>query len=276
MAGAREAGRVPPMSRDERAESVTFDRAAGYYDATRGFPPGVAEQVATMLAEAGGLDASSRLLEIGIGTGRIALPLARHVGAITGVDISAPMLSQLLAKRGDRRIDVLRADAAELPFRDAAFDAVLSVHVFHLIPRWREALAEVARVLRPGGTFLLAADDQAAGGSLFRSPHRLVAELGYQNVGVERERFETFPADEGWTQVGDVRRVDFARRISPQALVDRMSERSWSVTWQMSDADLATVVEKLRADLSSRYGALDREIEIPTNFWVRAYRWAST
>lgn len=260
------------MRRDERAESVVFDRAAGFYDATRGFPPGVAERVAALIAETGGLAPASRVLEVGIGTGRIALPLAAHVGAITGVDLSAPMLAQLAAKRGDLCIDALRADAAALPFRDAAFDAAVSVHVFHLIPRWREALAETARVLRPGGLLLLGADDQAAGGSLFQSPHQIVAQLGYRNAGVPRERFECFPEDEGWRLAAPPRRIDFARRVTPQTLVDRMAERSWSVTWEMSDADLAHLVEQLRAGLVARFGDLAQEVAIETGFWVRAYR----
>ena len=76
------------------------------------------------------------------------------------------MLAQLAAKRGARRVDPVRADATRLPFADGCFDAVLAVHVFHLIPRWRDVLAEVARVLRPDGSLLHAADDQSAGGSL--------------------------------------------------------------------------------------------------------------
>jgi SAM-dependent methyltransferase len=260
------------MRSDDRSESVVFDRAAGFYDATRGFPPGVAERVAALLAETGGLGAASHVLEVGVGTGRIALPLAPHVRAIVGVDLSAAMLAQLAAKRGALPIAAARADATALPFRDAAFDAAVSVHVFHLIPRWRDALAEVARVLAPGGLFLLGADDQAAGGSLFRSPHEIVATLGYRNAGVPRERFECFPEDAGWRLAEPPRRIAFARHVTPQTLVDRMRERSWSVTWEMSDADLARVVETLRADLTARYGDLTREVAIETGFWVRAYR----
>ena len=260
------------MRREERSESVVFDRAAGFYDATRGFPPGVAERVAAAIAEAGGLGPASRVLEIGVGTGRVALPLAAHVRSIVGIDLSAPMLAQLVAKRGDRRVAVSRADATALPFAAGRFDAVVGVHVFHLIPRWRDALAEVARVLRPGGLLLLAADDQAAGGSLFKSPHRIVAELGYRNAGVPRERFETFPEELGWQLAAPVRRIQFARTTTPRTLVERMRQRSWSVTWEMPDEDLARVVEQLASDLAARYGDLDREVAIETGFWVRAYR----
>lgn len=252
---------------DDTRDPVVFDRAAGFYDATRGFPPGVERDVAALLADAGGLGPESRVLEVGIGTGRIALPLAAHVGHVVGVDLSAPMLRQLLERRGTAHVGVARADAARLPFATASFDAAVGVHVFHLIPAWREALAEIARVLRPGGALLHAADQE---GSLGLSAHRLAAELGYENAGVPRDRLETFLEEEGW-RPAPVRRIDFTRSTTPRTLLDRMSTRSWSVTWQMTDADLARVVERLRAELIRRYGALDRPIEMQTGFWVRRH-----
>jgi ubiquinone/menaquinone biosynthesis C-methylase UbiE len=48
-------------------------------------------------------------------------------------------------------VSPLIADATALPFADVRFDAVVSVHVFHLLPAWRVALAEVQRVLAPAG-----------------------------------------------------------------------------------------------------------------------------
>jgi len=253
-------------------ESVSFDRAAEFYDATRGFPPGVEARVAALVASAGALGTSSRVLEIGIGTGRIAVPLAQYVRQVAGVDLSAAMLAQLAAKRGASCIDPVRADASRLPFADACFDAVLGVHVFHLIPRWREALAEVARVLRPDGLLLHAADDQSAGGSSGVSPHRIAADQGLENVGVPRARLETFPEEEGWRSAVPVQRIRFTRTLEPQQLIDRMERRYWSATWRLSDEQLALAVAKLRSELLARYGALDRAVEIQTGFWVRGYR----
>jgi SAM-dependent methyltransferase len=256
---------------DAAQQSIAFDRAAGYYDATRGFPPGAEDRVAALLAEAGGLGPDSRVLEIGIGTGRIALPLAARVGSIVGVDLSAPMLAQLVAKRGERRVAVLRADASHLPFRAACFDAVVGVHVFHLIPRWREVLAEIARVLRSDGLLLHAADD-AASAALGMSPHRLAGDAGQRNVGVPRERLETFPEDEGFALAGPARRIPIARRLRPAALLDRLAKRVWSATWKLSDDELARIVDASRAELVARFGDLDREIDVETGFWVRCYR----
>jgi ubiquinone/menaquinone biosynthesis C-methylase UbiE len=256
---------------DAPTESIVFDRAAEFYDATRGFPPGVEARVAALLAEAGRLDSASRVLEIGIGTGRIALPLARHVRQVVGVDLSREMLAKLRAKIGPAAVAPVRADASRLPFRDGCADAVVGVHVFHLIPRWRAVLGEIARVLRPGGVLLHAADDQASAGAIGWSPHRMAARLGHQNAGVPRDRFESFPEEEGWRLVAPVARIAFTRTMTPAQVIERMENRRWSATWGLSDAQLAQLVAELRTELRDRFGSLDRSIDVETGFWVRVY-----
>lgn len=256
-----------PMTTD----SIVFDRAAGFYDATRGFPSGVEELVADAFVAAGGLGPASRVLEVGIGTGRIALPLARRVGRVFGVDRSSPMLAKLIEKRGPLPVELVRADATRLPFADASVEAAVGVHVFHLIPGWRAVLAELARVLGPGGLLLHGGDDHARGEAWRRWRARTEAQFGVENVGVPRARIETFLEEEGWRPVG-VERVRFARRARPREMLALIEGRSWSLTWRMSEAQLAEAVAALREDLAAAFGDLDREVEIETGFWVRAYR----
>jgi ubiquinone/menaquinone biosynthesis C-methylase UbiE len=146
-------GLDPPGSRP--LDSVAFDRAAGFYDQTRGLRPEVSELVADRIEEIAG--PAARLLEIGVGTGRVALPLHARGRLIAGVDLSLPMLERYRAKAAAAGLPpprVLRADAGRLPFRDAGVDVVLEVHVLHLVPDWRRALDEVRRVLAPGGMLL--------------------------------------------------------------------------------------------------------------------------
>jgi SAM-dependent methyltransferase len=132
--------------------SISFDRASDYYDRTRALDPATMQRVVELLTSEIG---SSRCLEIGVGTGRIAIPLATEGVDLTGIDLSANMLAKLVENRGDLTIPVLRADATRLPFHDGSFDLALAAHVLHLIPAWRTALDELLRVVRPGGRLLI-------------------------------------------------------------------------------------------------------------------------
>jgi len=133
-------------------ESISFDRAAGYYDATRSLPDDLmAVLVSRLLAE---LPRDGLCLEIGIGTGRIALPLARRGVRVVGVDISLEMLRKLVDKAGASSPLVAIADATRLPFADDTFSSAVAAHVLHLIPGWKAAIDEVTRVVVPGGVLL--------------------------------------------------------------------------------------------------------------------------
>ncbi len=132
--------------------SVVFDRAAGYYDQTRDLPADTAAaQTALLLQQLARRTAP--VLEIGVGTGRIAIPLADAGLAVFGVDLSAPMLARLAAKRPG--FAAARASATRLPLRDNSVGAVIACHVLHLIPDWRQVIDEVLRVLQPGGLLLV-------------------------------------------------------------------------------------------------------------------------
>jgi arsenite methyltransferase len=93
-------------------------------------------------------------LDVGCGTGSVTASLARAAGPdglALGVDISEPMLARAVRAEAGPQIGFLRADAQRLPLRDETVDAVISVAVLQLIPDPVAALAEMARVLRPGG-----------------------------------------------------------------------------------------------------------------------------
>jgi demethylmenaquinone methyltransferase/2-methoxy-6-polyprenyl-1,4-benzoquinol methylase len=117
-----------------------------------------------------------RLLEIGFGTGHALEDLARGVGEsgrVTGLDLSYGML-QVAAKRLEReglggRVDLVLADGEHLPLADASYDGVFTsftLELFELetIPR---VLAEVRRVLRPGGRLGVVAMQEGGHGPLF-------------------------------------------------------------------------------------------------------------
>ena len=95
--------------------------------------------------------APRRLLVIGCGSGVEAAALAQRFDAqVTGIDI-APAFDQEACKHAE----LLYGDATRMVFDDASFDCVYSYHVLEHIPDFRAALAEMRRVLKPGGSFMI-------------------------------------------------------------------------------------------------------------------------
>jgi len=99
------------------------------------------------------LDGVRDVLELGCGRGDASAWLAETLQAsVTGLDFDPGQVE--LARQlhpESARLHYVAGDAARLDYPDAAFDLVVSQNVFHHVPDWRRAAAEVARVLRPGG-----------------------------------------------------------------------------------------------------------------------------
>jgi SAM-dependent methyltransferase len=98
----------------------------------------------------------ARALEIGYGAGAVLLALASDVDQLSGIDLDADpaAVAPLLETRG-KRVDLRKASVYELPYGEGTFDLVVSFSVFEHLSEYERALGEVARVLAPGGLFLL-------------------------------------------------------------------------------------------------------------------------
>jgi SAM-dependent methyltransferase len=245
--------------------SVAFDRAAGFYDESRGLRPEVSELVADRVEEAVG--PAARLLEIGVGTGRIALPLHRRGREIVGVDLSLPMLDRFRAKAAAAGLPpptVLRADAGRLPFRDACVDAVLEVHVLHLVPTWERALEEARRVLVPGGMLLHAGGGAYERGSgsprdqVIRRFDELVAtgDGPPRIVGASpRQVLEALVAMGG--RVAELEPVAWEEPETYAEALRWVEERVFSSHWRLPDELWRTAAARVRAEIEAAHPDLD-------------------
>ena len=103
------------------------------------------------------LSRNMRILEFGCGTGTTAVHHAPHVQHIDAIDISEKMLDIGRGKARDADIDNItftRGTLAEFNAADASFDTVLGLNVIHLLPDREAVIAEVERILKPGGIFV--------------------------------------------------------------------------------------------------------------------------
>jgi ubiquinone/menaquinone biosynthesis C-methylase UbiE len=126
----------------------------------------VAEQVRDQIALCTGAGYDTRFLEIGVGTGRIALPFVQIGADYTVADLSLPMMGVLRKKiaaisEGVGRLKLALAYAMALPFADASFDVIIMIHLLHLVSDWRQTLRECRRVLSDGGWLVLSSNERA-------------------------------------------------------------------------------------------------------------------
>jgi SAM-dependent methyltransferase len=253
-------------------QSVTFDRAAGYYDATRGYPPGVDDVVARLIVEAGGLNASSHIAEVGIGTGRVALPIASKVKHITGIDLSRRMMEQLRAKQHGEPIALIEGDITHLPLRAGSFDGVMASHIFHLVPGWQAALTEVQRVLKPGAALIhIWQRDSDIFRPLWNAWQEVNGGRTDETYGADWRRNPTFIEDQGWQPRGSRLTHAFTRQTTPAFFLSQMRDRVWSSCWRYSDDELARGTAAMEAAAPSQYGGLETALSVTITVHVQAY-----
>ena len=116
-----------------------------------------------------GVGRAERVLDAGCGTGSLLFELADNPAhhALTGIDASDVYAVAARKAANDPRIKVLHGDACAMPFEDSSFDAALSQLVLQFVPQPGEAVAEMRRVVRPGG--IVAAAVWNSGGGM---PHQ--------------------------------------------------------------------------------------------------------
>ena len=225
-------------------ESISFEAVAAIYDATRGgLERGV--RFASALAPQCG---PGPVLEIGVGTGAIALPLRNAIGrTVVGVDLSPAMLALAQARLGST---VGVGDASGLPFATSSVGTAVACWVLHLVGDPVAVLVECRRVLAPGGHLVVVSSrgetepDDIEG--VMIDLHDVIR--GRLDV---RERLVPLAAAAGLDLVGEEVTGPGNWLESPMDLVERMELRQWGALIDLDDARfaqiVAPVVERLKA-----------------------------
>jgi ubiquinone/menaquinone biosynthesis C-methylase UbiE len=265
-------------------ESVNFDRAAEYYDATRALPDdAMTELLRVLVAE---LAAREPCLEVGVGTGRIALPLHARGVAMAGADIAEAMLRRLVVNAtGAAPFPLLLADARRLPLAAGTFGSVLAVHVLHLIPTWQEAVDEAVRVLRPGGALIASfpGGEAAARLQIRMAPWRPAVRDVLAQHGIVRTRSGARTPRDVRAYLGD--RAS-ARMLPPVTVTQTqtlagtlrdLEEQLYSWTWPYSREQVRAAGAGIRAWAQRENVSLDEEhpVEGALEWWAFDLKQAS-
>jgi SAM-dependent methyltransferase len=139
------------MTKDRRTATAKLWGSADYSGLARRLEP-----AADALVDAAGLQPGERVLDVAAGTGNVAIRAAARGTRVTAADI-APRMVQLGQERTGPAVEWIEADVEELPIPDNAVDVVLSAFGVVFAPRPEVALAQLRRVLKPGGRLALTA-----------------------------------------------------------------------------------------------------------------------
>jgi len=257
------------MNRPKRMKSIPFDQAAEYFDRTR--PIGaralaaVAEQAAREVKHRG------KCLDVGIGTGRIGIALMDRGINLVGIDLSLPMLRQLRLKSARRSIPVAVADAVSLAFDNWTFGSAMACFVLNLIPDWRKAVTEMARVVRPGGVLLfMLAGAQGATREINDFYFAQAGDNGYP-FGLADPR----DLDEHAISIGLRRRIlppiEDHKWISVEKILQALEQGVYAGCWTLNPKTRERAANATRVWAARRFGDVNRTwLDVERIGW-RAY-----
>ncbi|MGD9618149.1 MAG: class I SAM-dependent methyltransferase [Alphaproteobacteria bacterium] len=234
-------------------------------------------RLAPLLIGFGGLSDRDSVLDVGCGTGSLtfSLPLLADIAAATGIDISEAYVEYARSRNTDRRIRFEQADACALPFEDHSFDRAFSLLVLQFVPEPARAVAEMRRVVHPGGTVTAAVWDDVGGLPHIRMLFDIAAVL---DRSVKRPYFRPLSAPDDMAVMW---RATGLTDVEQTSLLIRMEFSSFDDYWSPFTTGegppgqlLASLTEPARTALQDhvRYAYLAGKPDGPRSF--AAVAWA--
>lgn len=209
------------------ASSFNVKDAAGYEHLMGRW----SQKLAPLFIDFAGIARGERILDVGCGNGSLTFALAEHedLRGITAIDYSPVFVAETQRRNTDPRVQVLQADACDLPFEDGAFDRALALLVLHFVPDAENAVAEMRRVTRPGGVVAAAVWDHLGGMPGMRMMIDTVAALSEAGRQL-RSRYCFQPM----MQPGEMRQAFLDQglaEVTETQLVIRMDYRNFEDYW---------------------------------------------
>lgn len=269
--------------------TVSYDQAVPYYDLTRGYPEGIAQQIRDTILQLTEATTSTRFVELGIGTGLIGIPFIQAGYDYWGVDISIEMMKQIGNKLTDKSLHPKLAQANithSLTFPDHTFDVINAIRIFHLLDDVPNAIREAKRILKRGGYFVMGRDVSNSAKEAvdpFNVAHAkwddILEGLGIvpgsirPGLWLSAADIITMLEDEGAT-VDEVDLLHYNHNpLTVRTIADRHKQRMYSRDWELSDDIHAEAVQQLEQWLDTDYPHPDKPYAKPMIFRAIVSRW---
>jgi SAM-dependent methyltransferase len=256
-------------------QRVDFSGNAKAYDRRHGAV--LAEDVVQHLAAAGAMRSGTSVLDIGAGTGRVAIGLAELGCNVVALEPAIGMVETLRTKAGSLPIRLIAGEGAQLPFSAGQFDVVVIARVLYLMADWRGVLREAHRVLAVGGRLLHEwgngqADEEWV--QIREKARALFEEAGVSSPfhpGVRSER----EVDDDLKVLGFVRSADLPIGPGPTLtlaeFLRRLIDGEFSYIWNVPKAVQEQCLPRLKAWSEQRFD-LEQSISMPRELCWAVYR----
>ena len=228
-----------------------FDQLADHYDETRGGEQRGDEYAADVDAHLP--PGQGPILEIGVGTGVVALGLRRRGRAVVGLDLSAPMLSRARERLGPT---VVLSDALDMAIATAGVAHAVSVWVVHSVAMPARLFHQAARVIRPGGRYVVCttqhtSPDDQAGRIIDQMAVRIDVRRGaIRPRGVTVDEVIEWASDAGF--IADVHQMERQWLSSPAYELTSIAYRTWPALRELDE----TAIEEVTAPAIAALRAL--------------------
>jgi SAM-dependent methyltransferase len=181
-------------------------------------------------------------------------------------------MGMMLRQRAKRpNVRLAQADAVRLPYVSAQFDAVLTIHVLHLIGAWREALREFKRVLKPRGVYINTWNWHATSSVHTRVRDywrkRVEARGGeWRRPGIQKREEVLDEARAIGAAVESVEVVRFAVPLAPREVVEGLEKRIFSDTWDVPPEIYEPTVRETREWAAQEFGDVTKPLDEEMRF----------
>lgn len=254
-------------------ERIDFGSVAEDYETTRGIPDYFMNELIEDIITTCELTPDTLVLDLGCGAGRFVRKLANQKIPTVGIDISKGMLEKACLNQLLGHLywaNLVSSDAVVLPFHQGLFTGIIAIHLFHLLSDWQEALSEVLRVLKPGGSLLTGYVEGVTHGSfLNRLYRRRRAELGYvyEYPGAHSDEIIESLRAEGATV--ETHQFSTFVEVPIRQTLSFLEQRVFSSMWQnLPDVVHRQIMREVRASATSQFKNLDdkEHVQIHADF----------
>lgn len=247
---------------------LTPEAAEGY---EQYFVPAIFTQWPPRLIRLAELKAGDDILDVGCGTGVLTREISQHVvpnGSVTGLDISESMLGVARVKAPEATF--YQGNATHLPFENESFDVVFCPFMLMFVPEQSKAIAEMWRVLRPGGRLVISVWTALEGNPVYAE----LVKIATNRVDAQAGRSLALPFSLGEAET--LENLLHAAGVSPVEITTREGRacfpsledfvhaeiKAWVLADSVGDSNISVVVDDARTALAG-YCHSDGSIDFP-------------